>query len=77
MNKKYLAALGWKWVATMGIGGGCKVHLKADELPSGTIICRVSRHYVAVVDGVINDTYDCSRGGTRCVYGHYIKEGKE
>jgi hypothetical protein len=24
-----------------------------------------------VIDGVIHDTHDCSRNGTRCVYGYY------
>lgn len=69
----YLKSLGWKWIPTMFIGQGCKVHLKADELPSGTIICTVSRHWVAVVDGVINDIFDCSRNETRCVYGYFVK----
>jgi hypothetical protein len=55
----------------MEIGKGCKVHLRADELPKGKIICSVSRHLVAVIDGVINDTHDCSRDGNRCVYGYY------
>ena len=77
-NKKvympYLNALGWKWKATMGIGTGCKVHLKANELPGGRILCQVSNHCVAVIDGVINDTHDCSRDGTRCVYGYFYKE---
>ena len=71
--KKYLKDLGFTWIATMGIGTGCKVHLRSDELPSGTIICRLSRHICAVIDGVIQDTYDCSRDGTRCVYGYWIK----
>jgi len=69
--KDYMSELGFEFVATMGIGSGCQVHLKADELPKGIIICKVSRHYVAVIDGVINDTYDCSRNGTRCVYGYW------
>jgi hypothetical protein len=73
-SSKLLKELGFKFVATMGIGTGCKVHLKADELPKGTIICKVSTHLVAVIDGVINDTYDCSRDETRCVYGYWIKE---
>lgn len=68
---RYLAALGWKFVPCMAIGSGCKVHLRADELPSGRIICRLSRHLCAVIDGVIHDTFDCSRDGTRCVYGYY------
>jgi hypothetical protein len=71
----YLNAVGWVFVPTMTIGGGCTVHLKADELPGGAIICRVSKHMVAVIDGVIQDTGDCSREGTRCVYGYYIFEG--
>ncbi len=65
--------MGFKWVATMQIGQGCKVHLRANELPKGIIICSVSRHYTAVINGVLNDTYDCSRGGQRCVYGYWIK----
>jgi len=74
--KEYLLNLGWKWKPTMGIGTGCKVHLKASELPQGRLICSVSKHMVAVIDGIINDTYDCSRGGTRCVYGYFYKEAK-
>jgi hypothetical protein len=73
--KDYMAMLGFKWVPTMEIGGGCKVHLRARELPAGRLIVRVSKHQVAVIDGVIHDTYDPSRDGTRCVYGYWIKGG--
>lgn len=69
--RAYLASLGWQWTPTMKIGSGCTVHLRADELPSGRLIVSVSRHMVAVIDGVIHDTFDCSRGGTRCVYGYW------
>jgi hypothetical protein len=55
----------------MQVGSGCKVHLRADELPPGCLIARVSRHVVDVIDGVIHDTHDCSRGGARCVYGYW------
>ena len=72
--KDYMNSLGFTWVSTMGIGTGCQVHLKADELTKGRIIARVTRHYVAIIDGVINDTYDCSRDETRCVYGYWIKQ---
>lgn len=72
-TKKLLEVLGWQWVPTMKIGSGCKVHLRADELPAGRLIVSVSKHLVAVIDGVIHDTYDCSRNGTRCVYGYWIK----
>lgn len=69
--KKVCEAFGLVWVPTMGIGTGCRVHLKAAELPTGRIIARVSKHYAAVVDGVIQDIYDPSRAGTRCVYGYF------
>lgn len=62
--RDYMAALGWKWTPTMHIGSGCKVHLRADELPSGRIIVAVSKHYTAVIDGVIHDTHDPSERGT-------------
>lgn len=71
--EKYLISLGYKWVSIMGIGTGCKVHLRADELPKSCLIVAVSKHLTAVIDGVIHDTHDCSREGTRCVYGYYIK----
>jgi hypothetical protein len=68
---RYLAGLGWRWTPTMGIGTGCRVHLRVDELPPGRLIAKCSRHVVAVVDGVVHDTSDPSRGGTRCVYGYW------
>lgn len=72
----YMASLGFVWTPTMLIGQGCKVHLTADELPKGNLVVNVSKHFTAVIDGVINDTYDCSREGTRCVYGYYKYIGK-
>lgn len=71
---KIMEHLGWKWIPTMGIGTGCKVHLKEDELPNGRLVCSLSKHCTAVIDGVLNDTYDCSRDGTRCVYGYFVKK---
>ena len=74
--EKYLESLGWKWHSCMSIGSGCTTHLRESELPSGRIICRLTRHFTCVIDGVINDTYDCSREETRCVYGYYYKESE-
>jgi hypothetical protein len=70
---KYLNELGYTWQPTMSIGSGCKVHLRSDELPTGRLIVRVSGHMVAVINGVINDTQDCSRNENRCVYGYFYK----
>ena len=71
--KRYMESRGWRWTPTMGIGTGCTVHLKADELPMGRLIVSVSKHMVAVIDRVIFDLHDPSRGGTRCVYGYWSR----
>jgi hypothetical protein len=75
-ERRLLERLGGKWHPTMGIGTGCTVHLRTGELPGGRLVAVVSGHSVAVVDGVIRDTYDCSRDGTRCVYGYWTFEGR-
>lgn len=81
--KDYMAELGFEWTPTMQVGQGCKVHLDASELPSGRLVVAVSKHYTAMIDGVINDTYDPRRyevgakngvhfsKPTRCVYGYW------
>src|SRR5262245_26839851 len=74
---QYVLGLGFRWVPCMGIGTGCVVHLRNDELPDGRLIVAVSRHMTAVVDGVIHDTWNCDRGGKRCVYGYYALDRAE
>jgi len=69
--KRLMSSLGWVWTPTMQIGSGCTVHLHPDELPPGRLVVSVSKHLTAVIDGVIHDTHDCSRRGTRCVYGYW------
>jgi hypothetical protein len=69
--ESYLQSLGYQWTPTMFIGSGCTVHLRKEELPSGRLIVRTSKHTTAVLDGVIHDTHDPSRDGQRCVYGYY------
>jgi hypothetical protein len=69
--RTYMVQHGWVFVATMGIGTGCRVHLATGELPLGRLIVSVSKHYTTVIDGVIHDTHDPSREGTRCVYGYW------
>ena len=72
-TRRYLEQLGWEWVPTMQIGSGCRVHLRADELPPGRLICAVSKHVCAVIDGVVFDIHDPTRDGTRCAYGYWHK----
>ena len=80
--RDYMRSLGFTWVPTMRIGEGCKTHLLRGELPMGRLVVAVSKHYTAVVDGVIHDTHDPTRatiitenGVTRmthrCVYGYW------
>ena len=71
--KDYMLSLGFKWVPTMSIGSGCQVHLRPGDLPSkGRLVVRLSKHVCAVVDGVVYDSHDPCRDGTRCVYGYWI-----
>lgn len=69
----YILGHGFDWVPTMKVGAGCQVHMLANELPSGRLIVKVSKHLTAVINGVIQDTHNPSRGGSRCIYGYYIK----
>ena len=69
----YILSQGFDWVPTMKVGAGCQVHLLANELPYGRLIVKVSKHSTAIIDGVIQDTHNPSRGGKRCVYGYYIQ----
>ena len=71
--KKYIESLGWTWIPIMKIGSGCTMHLSNKDFPTdGIYIVSVSGHLTCVKDGVIYDTYDCSRAGTRCVYGYWV-----
>lgn len=70
---KVMKHYGWTWHPTMKVGSGCTTHLRAEELPKGRLVVSVSKHEVAVIDGVIHDIYDPSRNGTRCVYGYYTE----
>lgn len=84
--KRYLNEIGWVHVSTCSFGSSrSKVKFVDGALPeSGTFIVQLSRHLTTLVDGVINDTYDCSKkdyydwesgdlvtNEERCVYGYW------
>lgn len=83
--KDYMAELGFKWTPTMHIGSGCLCNLAEGNLPSGRLVVSLSKHYTAVIDGVIRDTQDPQRQtivfepnkpkriAHRCVYGYWLK----
>lgn len=84
--KRYMASLGFTWVPTMQVGSGCKVHLLRGEIPdTGRLVVAVSKHYTAVINGVIHDAFNPSRTVIyqdeqgrrmthRCVYGYWVKQ---
>lgn len=45
------------------------------ELDGIAFAGETARHLCAVVNGVVRDTYDPSRCGTRCVYGYWTAPG--
>jgi len=84
--KRYLAKAGWVHVSTCSIGSTkSKLKFVDGALPEkGTYIVQLSKHLTTLVDGVINDTYDCSKkqyydwysgdlvtNDERCVYGYW------
>lgn len=72
--RRWLPTIGFIWVPTMEIGVGTVVHVRPEELPPGRLILACSKHYTAMIDGVVHDTHDPSRDGTRAVYGYYQLE---
>jgi hypothetical protein len=71
--RRYMDSIGWVFVPVMGIGTGCTMHVAELELPKGRLVLSLSRHYAASIERVLHDTHDCSREGSRCVYGYFKK----
>lgn len=72
--KDWMVKNGFVWVACSGKGCTESVHFIKGELPKGRIVCSVAKHYVAVVDDVVYDTWDSrynSWGELRRVYGYW------
>lgn len=70
----YMRSLGFVWVSTQSFNSKKRTYLRKGALPPGRLVVAVSKHYTAVIDGVINDTHDCGRNGQRCVYGYWTKD---
>lgn len=72
--KKYLEKLGWSPLkGIMGVGTGIQYHVCSDDLEYlnqeyPRMIIKVSKHLTVVKDDMLQDTYDCSRGGERGIY---------
>lgn len=74
--KDFMEAIGFEWTPTMQIGSGCKVHLVKGELPMGRLVVSVSRHYTAVIDGVVHDTHDPQRRTVWYKTGAAVRSGE-
>lgn len=76
VSDAYGEELGWpKWTKPFG---PTVLHLVPGELPSGTLVCGVSRHLCAVIDGVLYDTHDAGVSrhggpGKRAVSSYWTK----
>ena len=63
-----LAKHGWVWVSAPKFDGR---KAKCSDMPTGTVIARQAGHYVAVINGLAQDTWDCSQ---KMVYGYWAKK---
>jgi hypothetical protein len=69
--RPYLRWLGWQYVAKpVGPNG----RLRRGEVPMGRLIVELSGHLVAVIDGVIHDTYYSASRGQRPIGGYFHKK---
>jgi hypothetical protein len=75
MHQELMGTLGWTWVPNVSNKKGHQTRLRKDELPSGRLVVRIHKHAVAVVDGVIHDTYNSSgKHGSRPIRGYFKKD---
>ena len=62
-----LSKYGWVWHSAPKFHGR---KARYDDLPSGRLIARMSKHFVAVIDGKLNDSWDSRH---KMVYGYWVK----
>jgi len=63
-----LKTLGWVWNSAPKFIGR---KAKCKDMHLGTVIARQAGHYVAVINGIPQDTWDCSH---KMVYGFWAKK---
>lgn len=62
-----LKSLGWMWMSAPKFVGR---KAKCSDMFAGTVIARQAGHFVAVINGIPHDTWDCSE---KMVYGFWVK----
>jgi hypothetical protein len=63
-----LKELGWIWMSAPKFEGR---KARCSDMYPGTVIARQAGHYVAVINGVPQDIWDCSH---KMVYGFWVKK---
>ena len=63
-----LARHGWVWHKAPQFDGR---KARCSDMPAGVVIAKQAHHFVAVIDGVANDIWDCTH---RMVYGYWAKK---
>jgi hypothetical protein len=63
-----LARHGWVWHKAPQFDGR---KARCSDMPAGVVIAKQAHHFVAVIDGVANDVWDCTH---RMVYGYWAKQ---
>jgi hypothetical protein len=66
---RVLRAHGWVWVSAPKFDGR---KARYSDLPPGRHIARMARHYAAVIDGTVHDSWDSRR---KMVYGYWTAAG--
>ena len=59
---------GWIWMKAPTFEGR---KARCSDMPKGRVIAKQARHFVAVIDGVANDSWNCTE---RMVYGYWAKK---
>jgi hypothetical protein len=62
---KVLAKHGWTWHPAPKFDGRKARH---HDMPQGVVIARMARHYAAVIDGVVHDSWDSTH---KMIYGFW------
>ena len=59
---------GWVWKQAPKFEGR---KARCSDMPPGVVIAKQARHFVAVIDGVAHDIWDCTH---KMVYGYWAKQ---
>lgn len=65
-----LKSIGWVWQSAPKFDGR---KARYYDMPKGRVIVRMAKHFAAVIDGVLQDTWDSSE---KMVYGYWKEETK-